>query len=171
MRVPPPRSRPPRRAQVAPAAPDRGSTRRRLLGLCLLLDVLLLALACQMARVSVEYADERLVLGQWQDLDVGAWTEATTGFRGPGQPDATPMQVVRSATDQVLQIVQDSQLAAPISQERRRAEVQRIADRLFDFQEMARRTLAPAALPAHGDGERFPVGCRPQTGARCHQGL
>lgn len=61
---------------------------------------------------------------------------------GPGQPDATPMQVVRSATDQVLQIVQDSQLAAPISQERRRTEVQRIADRLFDFQEMARRTLA-----------------------------
>lgn len=61
---------------------------------------------------------------------------------GAGQPDATPIQVVRGATDQVLQIVQDSQLAAPISQERRRAEVQRIADRLFDFQEMARRALA-----------------------------
>jgi phospholipid transport system substrate-binding protein len=61
---------------------------------------------------------------------------------GSGQPDATPMQVVQGATDQVLQIVQDSQLAAPISQDRRRAEVQRIADRLFDFQEMARRALA-----------------------------
>ena len=61
---------------------------------------------------------------------------------GSGQPDATPIQVVQTATDQVLQIVQDSQLAAPVGQERRRAEVQRIADRLFDFQEMARRALA-----------------------------
>ncbi|HEY7252890.1 MAG TPA: ABC transporter substrate-binding protein [Methylomirabilota bacterium] len=61
---------------------------------------------------------------------------------GATQPDAAPLQVVQSATDRVLQIVQDSQLAAPVSQERRRAEVQRIADRLFDFPEMARRALA-----------------------------
>jgi phospholipid transport system substrate-binding protein len=61
---------------------------------------------------------------------------------GATQPDAAPLQVVQSATDRVLQIVLDSQLAAPISQERRRAEVQRIADRLFDFPEMARRALA-----------------------------
>src|SRR5262245_108046 len=61
---------------------------------------------------------------------------------GSGQPDATPTQVVQTATDQVLTIVQDSQLAAPIGQDRRRAEVQRIAERLFDFQEMARRALA-----------------------------
>jgi phospholipid transport system substrate-binding protein len=61
---------------------------------------------------------------------------------GPGQPDATPIQVVRTATDQFIQVAQDSQLAAPVGQERRRAEVQRIADRLFDFQEMSRRALA-----------------------------
>jgi phospholipid transport system substrate-binding protein len=61
---------------------------------------------------------------------------------GAGQPEATPIQVVQTATDQVLAIVQDSQLAAPVSRERRRAEVQRIADRLFDFPEMARRALA-----------------------------
>jgi phospholipid transport system substrate-binding protein len=61
---------------------------------------------------------------------------------GTAQPDATPTHVVQTATDQVLQIVQDSELAAPISQERRRAEVQRIADRLFDFPEMSRRALA-----------------------------
>ena len=61
---------------------------------------------------------------------------------GSGQPEAAPLQVVQSATDQVLTIVQDSQLAAPISQERRRGDVQRVADRLFDFQEMARRALA-----------------------------
>jgi phospholipid transport system substrate-binding protein len=60
---------------------------------------------------------------------------------GTAQPEVGPTQVVQSATEQVLQVIQDGQLAAPISQERRRVEVQRIADRLFDFQEMARRTL------------------------------
>jgi phospholipid transport system substrate-binding protein len=61
---------------------------------------------------------------------------------GGAQPEVGPTQVVQSATEQVLQIVQDSQLAAPVHQERRRIEMQRIADRLFDFQEMARRALA-----------------------------
>jgi phospholipid transport system substrate-binding protein len=61
---------------------------------------------------------------------------------GSGLPDTAPLQVVQTATEQVLTIVQDSQLAAPVGQERRRADVQRIADRLFDFQEMARRALA-----------------------------
>ena len=61
---------------------------------------------------------------------------------GGAQPEVGPTQVVQAATDQVLQLVQDSQLAAPVSPERRRVEVQRIADRLFDFQEMARRALA-----------------------------
>jgi phospholipid transport system substrate-binding protein len=61
---------------------------------------------------------------------------------GGAQPEVSPTQVVQSATDQVLQVVQDSQLAAPISPERRRADIQRIADRLFDFPEMSRRALA-----------------------------
>jgi phospholipid transport system substrate-binding protein len=61
---------------------------------------------------------------------------------GGGQPEVGPTQVVQTATEQVLQIVQDGQLAAPTSQERRRLEVQRIADRLFDFPEMSRRALA-----------------------------
>jgi phospholipid transport system substrate-binding protein len=60
---------------------------------------------------------------------------------GGGQPEASPTQVVQSATEQVLQVVQDSDLAA-VAPERRRGEVQRIADRLFDFPEMARRSLA-----------------------------
>lgn len=58
------------------------------------------------------------------------------------QPDVGPTQVVQMATQQVLQVVQDGQLAAPVSQDQRRLEVQRIADRLFDFQEMSRRALA-----------------------------
>jgi phospholipid transport system substrate-binding protein len=61
---------------------------------------------------------------------------------GGAQPEIGPTQVVQMATEQVLQAVQDGQLAAPPSQERRRLEVQRIADRLFDFHEMSRRALA-----------------------------
>jgi phospholipid transport system substrate-binding protein len=61
---------------------------------------------------------------------------------GGAQPEVSPTQVVQAATDQVLQVVQDGQLAAPVSQDQRRFEVQRIADRLFDFQEMSRRALA-----------------------------
>ena len=61
---------------------------------------------------------------------------------GGAQPEVSPTQVVQTATEQVLQVVQDGQLAAPASQDQRRLEVQRIADRLFDFQEMSRRALA-----------------------------
>lgn len=61
---------------------------------------------------------------------------------GGAQPDASPTQVVQTATDEVIRTVQDGELAAPISREHRRVEVQRIADRLFDFQEMSRRALA-----------------------------
>jgi phospholipid transport system substrate-binding protein len=69
------------------------------------------------------------------------WLMLAAGGGAP-QPEVAPMQVVRTAADQFIQVAQDAQLAAPVSQERRRAEVQRIADRLFDFQEMARRALA-----------------------------
>ena len=61
---------------------------------------------------------------------------------GGAQPEVSPTQVVQAATEQVLQVVQDGQLAAPVAQDQRRLEVQRIADRLFDFQEMSRRALA-----------------------------
>ena len=61
---------------------------------------------------------------------------------GGGQPVASPTQVVQTATEQVLHVVQDVEVAEPAVQDRRRLEVQRIADRLFDFPEMARRALA-----------------------------
>jgi phospholipid transport system substrate-binding protein len=70
------------------------------------------------------------------------WLLLAAGSGGGAQPEVGPTQVVQAATDQVLQVVQDSQLAAPVSPEHRRMEVQRIADRLFDFQEMSRRALA-----------------------------
>lgn len=61
---------------------------------------------------------------------------------GGAQPAVSPTQVVQTSTEQVLQVVQDAQLAAPTGQDRRRVEVQRITDRLFDFPEMSRRALA-----------------------------
>jgi len=61
---------------------------------------------------------------------------------GGAHPEVGPTQVVQTATEQVLQVVQDVDLAAPPVQEKRRREMQRIADRLFDFPEMARRALA-----------------------------
>jgi phospholipid transport system substrate-binding protein len=67
---------------------------------------------------------------------------AAGGGAQSAQPEVSPTQVVQAATDQVLQIVQDGQLAAPASHDQRRLEVQRIADRLFDFPEMSRRALA-----------------------------
>jgi len=61
---------------------------------------------------------------------------------GGAPPEVNPTQVVQTATEQVLQVVQDMKLAAPANQDRRRLELQRIADRLFDFNEMSRRALA-----------------------------
>jgi phospholipid transport system substrate-binding protein len=61
---------------------------------------------------------------------------------GGVQPEVSPTQVVQTATEQVLQVVQDTELATTAAQDRRRVQVQRIADRLFDFQEMSRRALA-----------------------------
>jgi hypothetical protein len=69
---------------------------------------------------------------------------------GGGQPEVSPTQVVQQATEHVLQVVQEAELAAPAVQERRRVEVQRIADRLFDFPEMARQPDPPAGPHLQG---------------------
>ncbi len=84
---------------------------------------------------------------------------------GGAQPEVSPTQVVQAATEQVLQVVQDGQLAAPVGQDQRRVEVQRIADRLFDFQEMSRRALRSKIVT--GRGSEIPVDYRlHQVGAR-----
>lgn len=59
----------------------------------------------------------------------------------PVAPD-TPTQVVQAAVEQVVQVVQESDLEKPDAAARHRGQIQRIADQLFDFPEMARRTLA-----------------------------
>lgn len=54
----------------------------------------------------------------------------------------TPTQVVQTAVEQVVQVVQESDLEKPDAAARHRGQIQRIAEQLFDFPEMARRTLA-----------------------------
>lgn len=54
----------------------------------------------------------------------------------------SPTEVVQVAVDQVVRTVQDADLARPGDGERQRMEVRRIAENLFDFPEMARRSLA-----------------------------
>ena len=54
----------------------------------------------------------------------------------------TPIQVVQTAVEQVVQVVQESDLEKPDAAARHRGQIQRIAEQLFDFPEMARRTLA-----------------------------
>lgn len=54
----------------------------------------------------------------------------------------SPTEVVQVAVEQVVRAVQDTDLARPGDGERQRMEVRRIAENLFDFPEMARRSLA-----------------------------
>ena len=54
----------------------------------------------------------------------------------------SPTEVVQVAVDQVVRVVQGTDLARPGDGERQRMEVRRIAENLFDFPEMARRSLA-----------------------------
>jgi phospholipid transport system substrate-binding protein len=59
-------------------------------------------------------------------------------------PAATPSptEVVKTGIEQVVQAVQDFDASHPAAAEKRRLEIRRAAGRLFDFEEMARRTLA-----------------------------
>lgn len=54
----------------------------------------------------------------------------------------SPTEVVQSGIERVAQVVQDYDAGHPDAAEKRRSEIRRVAGRLFDFQEMARRTLA-----------------------------
>lgn len=54
----------------------------------------------------------------------------------------TPIHVVQTAVEQVVEAVQESDLEKPDAAARHRGQIQRITEQLFDFPEMARRTLA-----------------------------
>jgi phospholipid transport system substrate-binding protein len=53
----------------------------------------------------------------------------------------TPTETVRSRVDQALQTLGQTAATTPEAAERRRAEIRRAADSLFDFTEMSRRAL------------------------------
>jgi len=54
---------------------------------------------------------------------------------------STPMALVQSGTDRALQIIRSAQSGAAPTLRERRAEILKIVDEYFDFQEMARRAL------------------------------
>jgi phospholipid transport system substrate-binding protein len=54
---------------------------------------------------------------------------------------ATPQEVVKGAVARVVAIVEDDELARPANFDKRRAELRRVANDLFDFAEMGRRAL------------------------------
>src|SRR5713226_10461005 len=53
----------------------------------------------------------------------------------------SPTDVVQAAAEQVVQVAEDPALAGPAAAERRRQEIQRIVENLFDFPEMTWRSL------------------------------
>jgi phospholipid transport system substrate-binding protein len=53
-----------------------------------------------------------------------------------------PTDLVRQTTDQVLKILEDPQFQAPNRQAERQERLHKIAEQVFDWQEMARRALA-----------------------------
>ncbi len=55
---------------------------------------------------------------------------------------ASPTEVVQVAVEQVVRVAEDADLGRPAAAEQRRTEIRRIAENLFDFPEMARRSLA-----------------------------
>ena len=68
-------------------------------------------------------------------------------------PSATPLVVVQSSVGQVVTLLRDPELSRPANAEKRRSEIHRVAQSLFDFPEMARRALAR-------DWDGYPAGER-----------
>lgn len=66
-----------------------------------------------------------------------AWLSAI-GLAMAGEPT----DLVRQITDQVLKILEDPQFQAPNRQAERQERLHKIAEQVFDWQEMARRALA-----------------------------
>ena len=70
---------------------------------------------------------------------LAAWLLVAAATAGSA---ATPSEVVQSAVSRAVTILQDTDLARSANAERRRTELRRVAEELFDFNEMARRALA-----------------------------
>lgn len=53
----------------------------------------------------------------------------------------TPLKVVQSSVGHVVTLLRDPDLSRPVNAEKRRTEIRRVTESLFDFPEMARRAL------------------------------
>jgi len=83
---------------LSPSA--RRRPRRLLVGLALLMGLVLVAgVVGWRVQLQLELAQDHLVVGQWQPLDVRGWTEATSGFRAPGQSDLPLVEEEDTAPD------------------------------------------------------------------------
>lgn len=76
------------------------------------------------------------VAGRAGAVAAGIALAAVAAWAGPATDQ------VKASVDRVLTLVQDPELKKPQNTEKRRAEIRRVAQQLFDFQEMARRALA-----------------------------
>jgi phospholipid transport system substrate-binding protein len=61
---------------------------------------------------------------------------------------------VKTAVDRVIEVVQDPELRKPQNAERRRTRIREVARALFDFEEMARRSLARHWAPRTPEQQR-----------------
>jgi phospholipid transport system substrate-binding protein len=74
----------------------------------------------------------------------------------PAAASASPVQELRTRVDRAVQVLSDPALKGPAHMTERRARIRRIADEVFDYPEMARRSLGvhwPKLAP--GERERF----------------
>ena len=74
----------------------------------------------------------------WTMFLLGAVWLSAIGIATAGEPT----DLVRQVTDQVLKILEDPQFQAPNRQAERQERLHKIAEQVFDWQEMARRALA-----------------------------
>ena len=68
---------------------------------------------------------------------------------------ATPSETVQSAVSRAVTIVQDAELARPVNADKRRAELRRVAEELFDFNELGG-PLDPGTRRVHPVVHRSP---------------
>jgi phospholipid transport system substrate-binding protein len=73
-------------------------------------------------------------------LAIGAFISSATGAAATVEP----LDRVKKVVDEIIQVLKDKALAKPGMKEVRRHKVERLADGLFDFQEMGKRALGAA---------------------------
>ncbi len=82
--------------------------------------------------------DRRILLQSWVCLVLAFWYFPFVSARA-----ADPLEIVKSAADRAVQVLQDPQLKTPEKKQERIARLKEIVNPIFDYEEMARRCLGP----------------------------